>query len=157
MLAISLIFKLALTVGGIGALLWGISADFYPVRRLLIALAGLSLPAAGLLWPPDWQAVGMLLMWLVLGGLISLTWMLMAESLPENHFAKLVLAITWTGYLVLSLESLLLFWAIDVWDRYGFFGGCWCRDGRLGGGGRLQAKNTKDRKLTLLRKLGHYL
>ena len=115
-------YQITALVGGIGALLWGISTDFYPVRRLLIALAGLSLPAAGLLWLPDWQAVGMLLMWLVLGGLISLTWVLMAESLPENHFAKLVLAITWIGYLVLSLESLLLFWAIDVWDRYGFFG-----------------------------------
>ena len=114
-------YQITALVGGIGALLWGISADFYPARRLLIALVGLSLPAAGLLWLPDWQAVGMLLMWLVLGGLTSLTWVLMAESLPENHFAKLVLAITWIGYLVLSLESFLLFWAIDVLGRDWFF------------------------------------
>ena len=114
-------YQITALVGGIGALLWGISADFYPVRRLLIALVGLSLPAAGLLWLPDWQAVGMLLMWLVLGGLISLPWALMAESLPEKHFAKLALGITWIGYLFLGLESFLLFWAIDVLGRNWFF------------------------------------
>ena len=114
-------YHITALVGGIGALLWGISADFYPVRRLLIALAGLSLPAAGLFWLPDWQAVGMLLMWLVLGGLISLPWVLMAESLPEKHFAKLALGITWIGYIFLGLESFLLFWAIDVLGRNWFF------------------------------------
>ena len=50
----------------------------------------------------------MLLMRLVLGGLISLPWVLMAECLPQNHFAKLALAITWLGALALSLESLLI-------------------------------------------------
>ena len=119
-------YQITALVGGIGALLWGISADYYPVRRLLMALAVLSLPAAGLLGVSDWQAVGMLLMWLVLGGLISLTWVLMAESLPENHFAKLVLAITWIGSLasslVLSFESLLSFWGIGGWDtNWGFW------------------------------------
>ena len=104
-------YQITALVGGIGALLWGISADYFPVRRLLIALAILSLPAAGLLLAPDWQAVGGLLMWLVVGGLISLTWVLMAESLPQNHFAKLVLAITVIGSLVSNLELLLLFWA----------------------------------------------
>ena len=104
-------YQITALVGGIGALLWGISADYYPVRLLLITLGVLSLPAAGLLLAPDWQAVGMLLMWLVLGGLISLTWVLMAESLPENHFAKLVLAIAVIGSLVSTLESNLLFWA----------------------------------------------
>ena len=108
-------YQITALVGGIGALLWGISADYYPVRRLLITLGVLSLPAAGLLLAPDWQAVGMLLMWLVLGGLISLTWVLMAESLPENHFAKLVLAITVIGSLVSTLESNLLFWANYVY------------------------------------------
>ena len=101
-------YQITALVGGIGALLWGIGADYFPVRRLLIALAVLSLPAAVLLWLPDWQAVGMLLMRLVLGGLISLPWVLMAECLPQNHFAKLALAITWLGALALSLESLLI-------------------------------------------------
>ena len=115
-------YQITALVGGSGALLWGISADFYPVRRLLIALVGLSFPAAGLLWLPDWQAVGMLLMWLVLGGLISLTWVLMAESLPENHFAKLALGITWVGSLGVGLERFFLIWALfDVWQTYGFF------------------------------------
>ena len=116
-------YQITALVGGIGALLWGISADYYPVRLLLITLGVLSLPAAGLLLAPDWQAVGMLLMWLVLGGLISLTWVLMAESLPQNHFAKLVLAITVIGYLVSDLELLLLSWAnyVSVLDGNWFF------------------------------------
>lgn len=36
--------------GGTGALAWGIAADFFPVRRLLIILATLFLPAAGWSW-----------------------------------------------------------------------------------------------------------
>ena len=107
-------YQITALVGGIGALLWGIAADCFPVRRLLIALAALALPAAVLLWLPDWQAVGMLLMHLVLGGLISLPWLLMAESLPLNHFAKLALAITWLGALALSLESLLISLALLI-------------------------------------------
>ena len=74
--------------GGIGALLWGVSADFVPVRWLLVALAVLSLPAAACLWLLDDPAVGALFLSLVWGGLVSLTWVLMAESLPANHFAK---------------------------------------------------------------------
>ena len=101
-------------VGGIGALLWGISADFFPVRRLLIALAVLSLPAVGCLWLPGGQAAGVLLLWLVLGGLFSLPWVLMAESLPVNHFAKLALGITWVGLLGSRLGPLWWGLALDV-------------------------------------------
>ena len=114
-------YQITALVLGIGALLWGITADHFPVRRLLIALVALSLPAAGLLWLPDWQAVGMLLMWLVLGGLISLPWVLMAKSLPRNHFAKLALAIIWLGSLGLSLEALLFGWPLALGYRIGFF------------------------------------
>ena len=114
-------YQITALVLGIGALLWGISADHFPVRRLLMALVALSLPAAGLLFLPDWQAVGMLLMWLVLGGLISLPWVLMAESLPRHHFAKIALAIIWLGSLGLSLEALLFGWPLTVGYRIGFF------------------------------------
>ena len=101
--------------GGIGALLWGVSADFVPVRWLLVALAVLSLPAAACLWLLDDPAVGALFLSLVWGGLVSLTWVLMAESLPANHFAKLALAVTWVGLLGSSLG--LLYWgsALHVW------------------------------------------
>ena len=103
-------------VGGIGALVWGISADFFPVRWLLTALAVLSLPALGCLWLLGGQSAGVLLLWLVLGGLISLPWVLMAESLPENHFAKLALGITWVGLLGSSLGPLWWGLALDVWN-----------------------------------------
>ena len=114
-------YQITALVLGIGALLWGISADHFPVRRLLMALVVLSLPAAGLLLLPDWQAVGMLLMWLVLGGLVSLPWVLMAESLPKHHFAKLALATVWLGSLGLSLEALLFGWPLALGYRIGFF------------------------------------
>ncbi|MDE2938275.1 MAG: hypothetical protein OXR67_05070 [Chloroflexota bacterium] len=101
-------YQITALVGGIGALLWGIAADYFPARWLLIVLALLSLPAAILLWLPDWQAVGMLFMLLVLGGLISLPWVLMAECLSHDHFAKLALAITLIGGAAVGLESLLI-------------------------------------------------
>ena len=105
-------YQITALVGGIGALLWGIAADYFPARRLLLVLALLALPAAILLLLPYWQAVGMLLMLLVLGGLVSLPWVLMAECLPHNHFAKLALGITLVGEISLSLESLLISLAV---------------------------------------------
>ena len=101
-------YHITALVAAIGALLWGIAADYFPARRLLIALAILSVPAIGLLSLPDWQAVGMLLLLLALGGLVCLPWILMAECLPQNHLAKLALAITWMGAIALSLESVLI-------------------------------------------------
>ena len=55
------------------------------MRWLLIGLAFLSLPAAACLWLLDDPAVGALFLSLVRGGLVSLPWVLMAESLPANH------------------------------------------------------------------------
>ena len=101
---------------GIGALLWGAASDFIPVRWLLIGLAFLSLPAAGCLWLLDDPDVGALFLSLVRGGLVSLPWVLMAESLPANHVAKLALVIAWVvGSLGGSLG--LLYWtsAHYVW------------------------------------------
>ena len=107
---------------GIGALLWGAASDFIPVRWLLIALAVLSLPAAACLWLLDDPAVGALFLSLVRGGLVSLPWVLMAESLPANHFAKLALVLAWVvGSLGGSLGS--LYWGLHlyVWGVDSFF------------------------------------
>ena len=102
--------------GCIGALLWGIAADYFPARRLLIALAALSLLAAVSLWLPGGDGTDVLILSVVRGGLISLPWVLMADYLPIRHFAKLALVCTWVGSLGSSLvllgRSLVLFY----WD-----------------------------------------
>ncbi len=110
---------LALT-GGTGALLWGISTDFFPVRRLLITLAVLSLPAAGWRWVFDDPAVGTLLLSLVRGGLISLPWVLMADLLPVRHFAKLALPVTCVGWVGRAVGQFSWGWALAVWGREAF-------------------------------------
>ena len=101
--------------GGLGALVWGVAADFFPVRWLLIALAALSLPAAAWVWLSDDPVGGALLLSLVRGGLISLPWVLVADLLPRRHFAKLALAITLLGMLGSSLGSLYQGAAMVVW------------------------------------------
>ena len=101
--------------GGIGALVWGVAADFFPVRWLLIALAVLSLPAAAWVWLSDDPVGGALLLSLVRGGLISLPWVLVADLLPRRHFAKLALAITLLGTLGGRLGSLYQGAAMVVW------------------------------------------
>ena len=106
--------------GGIGALLWGVAADFFSVRWLLIALAGLSLPAAAWVWLSDDPVGGALLLSLVRGGLISLPWALVADLLPQRHFAKLALAITLLGILGGSLGSLYQGAAMAVWGTGSF-------------------------------------
>ena len=92
--------------GGIGALLWGIAADYFPVRWLLTALAALSLLAAVSLWLPGGDGTDVLILLVVRGGLISLPWVLMADYLPIRHFAKLALVCTWVGSLGSSLVLL---------------------------------------------------
>ena len=111
---------------GIGALLWGMAADYFPVRWLLTALAGLSLLAAVSLWLPGGDGTDVLILLVVRGGLISLPWVLMADYLPIRHFAKLALVCTWVGSLGSSLvllgRSLGLYWGwtIDVWGTDSF-------------------------------------
>ena len=106
--------------GGVGALLWGVAADFFSVRWLVIALAGLSLPAAAWVLLSDDPVGGALLLSLVRGGLISLPWALMADLLPQRHFAKLALAITLLGILGGSLGSLYQGAAMAVWGTGSF-------------------------------------
>ena len=101
--------------GGIGALVWGVAADFFSVRWLLIAVAVLSLPAAAWVWLLDDPGGSALLLSLVRGGLISLPWVLMADLLPERHFAKLALAMTLLGTLGGSLGPLYGGAALAVW------------------------------------------
>ncbi len=101
--------------GGIGALVWGVAADFFPVRWLIIALAALSLPAAAWVWLSDDPVGAALLLSLVRGGLICLPWVLMADLLPKRHFAKLALAVTLLGTLGGFLGPLYWGATIDVW------------------------------------------
>ena len=110
---------------GIGALLWGIAADFYPGRRLLLLAALLLLPAAGFLWAADGRpasAIGLFAFWLVRGGLVCLPWVLMAEVLPTRHFAKIGLGIMFVGG-VLGGAAGPLPWglSLDTWGTGAFF------------------------------------
>ena len=106
--------------GGIGALVWGVAADFFSVRRLLIALAALSLPAAAWVWLLDYPIGGEFILSLVRGGLISLPWVLMADLLPKRHFAKLALAMTLLGMLGRFLGPLYWGAAMSVWGTESF-------------------------------------
>ena len=101
--------------GGIGALFWGVAADFFPVRWLIIALAALSLPAAAWVWLSDDPVAGALLLSLVRGGLICLPWVLTANLLPRPHFAKLAVAIAMLGMLGSSLGLLYQGGAMVAW------------------------------------------
>lgn len=104
-------YQFVALAGGTGALLWGIASDFLPARWLLTGLAVVSLLAALSLWLPGGDGTDLLILALVRGGLISLPWVLMAESLPARHFAKLALAVTWVGWLGSSLGVLYWTWA----------------------------------------------
>ena len=106
--------------GGIGALVWGVAADFFSVRWLLIAVAAFSLPAAAWVWLPDDPVGGALLLSLVRGGLISLPWVLMADLLPKRHFAKLALAVTLLGMLGRFLGPVYQGTAMSVWGTESF-------------------------------------
>ena len=54
--------------GGIGALLWGMAADYFPARWLLIALAGFSFLATVSLWLPGGNGTDALILLVVRGG-----------------------------------------------------------------------------------------
>ena len=106
--------------GGLGALAWGVAADFVSVRSLLIALAVLALPAAAWVWLGNDLGGGALLLSFVRGGLISLPWLLVADLLPKRHFGKLALAIILLGALGGSLGSIYLGGVMFVWGAGAF-------------------------------------
>lgn len=114
-------FRALSLAGGLGALLWGVASDFVPVRRLLVILAVLSLPAAGWIWLFDDPKGGSLLLSLVRGGLISLPWVLMADVLPRRHFAKLALVVILVGWLGSGLGPVYWGLAQDLWGVGSFF------------------------------------
>ena len=107
-------------LSGIGALLWGVAADFFPGRRLLLLATLLSLPTTVALWAIDGSlalAIVFPAYGLVRGGLICLPWVLMAELLPTQHFAKIALGITYvTGLLGSSIGILLSGFFQDAWS-----------------------------------------
>ena len=111
-------------LSGIGALLWGVAADFFPGRRLLLLATLLSLPTTVALWAIDGSlalAIVFPAYGLVRGGLICLPWVLMAELLPTQHFAKIALGLTYvTGLLGSSIGILL--WGLfqDAWSANGY-------------------------------------
>ena len=87
-------------LGGVCALLWGVASDTYPPRRLFLLCALSLFPAIGFLWAFEglpalviWQ-IGF---WIVQGGLLCLPWVLMAELVTPQHFAKIALVITFLG------------------------------------------------------------
>ena len=113
-------YRLVALAGGAGALLWGIASDFLPVRWLLMALAVVFLLAALSLWLPGGDGTDVLVLALVRGGLISLPWVLMAESLPARHFAKLALAVSWVGSQGGALSLLYGTLSLYVWGGDSF-------------------------------------
>ena len=104
-------------------LLWGIAADFYPCRRLFLVAGLLLLPAAGVLWWLDSlsaTAIGVTVLGISHSGLICLPWVLMAELLPKEHFAKVAVAITLIGGFLgsnfgsISMGLASTFWGFGV-------------------------------------------
>ena len=80
-----------------------------------MTLAVVFLLAALSLWLPGGDGTDVLILVLVRGGLLSLPWVLMAESLPAQHFAKLALAVTWVGSQGGTLPQLYRSLALYVW------------------------------------------
>ncbi len=88
----------AMTISiAISVLFWGIASDFYPVRRLILIVALLLLPAALALAAIDGfrsSVAGVVGLGFLRGGLLCLPWVLMAELLPTRHFAKIAVGVT---------------------------------------------------------------
>ncbi len=114
-------FRTLALAGGLSALLWGIASDFFPVRRLLVILAGLSLVGAAWGWVLDDPEGGALLLALVRGGLTSLPWVLMADVLSRRHFAKLALVAIFVGWLGSGLGPFYWGFSLDLWGIGSFF------------------------------------
>lgn len=102
--------------GGAGPLLRGVAAESPLARRPLVGLAVLSLLAVVYLWLPGGAdpVAGP-------GRPISLPGVLIAESMPARHFAKLALAVTWVNLVGSALGQLYWGWAFDVWGADSFF------------------------------------
>ena len=106
-------------LAGVCALLWGVASDTYPPRRLFLFSALSLFPTIGFLWAFEglpalviWQFG----FWIVQGGLICLPWVLMAELVPHQHFAKIALVIAVCGgFLGGATGPILGGYLQDVW------------------------------------------
>ncbi len=109
----------------VGILVWGIASDFYPGRRLFLVAGLLLLPATGLLWASyvhQVPAVGLVARGLVMGSLVCLPWVMMAEVLPTRHFAKIALGVMFVGLWLGSMFGQFL-WGrfVDIWGTSAIF------------------------------------
>ena len=104
----------ALTGTAIGSVVWGIIADLFGRRAaiLLSALMFISTAICGAMPVFSWNLVMCFLMGLSAGGLLPITFTLMAESIPAAHRGWLLVALgglgTAAGYLVAAGAAALL-------------------------------------------------
>ena len=110
---------------GLGVLVWGIASDFYPARRLFLVAGLLLLPASGVLWASyvhQVPAVGLVARGLVMGSLVCLPWVMMAEVLPTRHFAKIALGVMIFGLWLGGMFGQFL-WGrfMDIWGNNAIF------------------------------------
>lgn len=104
----------ALTGTTIGSVLWGVIADLFGRRAaiLLSALTFISTAICGAMPSFNWNLVMCFLMGLSAGGLLPITFTLMAESIPAAHRGWLLVALgglgTAAGYLVASGAAAML-------------------------------------------------
>jgi len=104
----------ALTGTTIGSVIWGIMADLFGRRAaiLLSALMFIGTAICGAMPSFEWNLVMCFLMGLSAGGLLPITFILMAETIPAAHRGWLLVALggfgTAAGYLVASGSAALL-------------------------------------------------
>lgn len=104
----------ALTGTTIGSVIWGLMADLFGRRAaiLLSALMFIGTAICGAMPTFEWNLVMCFLMGMSAGGLLPITFTLMAETIPSAHRGWLLVALggfgTAAGYLVASGSAALL-------------------------------------------------
>lgn len=104
----------ALTGTTIGSVMWGVMADLFGRRAaiLLSALMFIGTSICGAMPSYEWNLVMCFLMGLSAGGLLPITFTLMAETIPSAHRGWLLVALggfgTAAGYLVASGSAAVL-------------------------------------------------
>ncbi|WP_341937246.1 MFS transporter [Marinimicrobium sp. C2-29] len=104
----------ALTGTTVGSVLWGMAADRFGRRAaiLLSALMFIGTAICGAMPSYTWNLIMCFLMGLSAGGLLPITFALMAESIPAKHRGWLLVALgglgTAAGYLVAAGSATLL-------------------------------------------------
>ena len=117
----------ALTGTTVGSIIWGMVADYFGRRAaiLLSALLFIGTAICGAMPSFSWNLVMCFLMGLSAGGLLPITFTLMAESIPSAHRGWMLVALggigTAAGYLIASGAAALP--GTDL--QLGAFSGCW--------------------------------